>query len=158
MTRMETMILNRTSCLKVFVLKNQSEASDSNGMIAYKGPAYRLAKLTIDENTLPDPFMVTVPPVAVRPRPTHINTLNIPVWETGEIEGQAGPGELVELIEGGKVIATTHAEFDGFFLFEKLRFKKYGVRWGQRTQAVEINRKHPIARVKWKGEYQLAKS
>jgi len=139
-------------------LKNRSDESDRNGMIAFKGPAYHLAKIMIDEKTLPDPFMVTVPPMAVRPRPTHINTLNIPVWETGEIEGQVEPGELVELIEDGKVIATTHAEFDGFFLFEKLRFKKYRVRSGHRIQIVEINRAHPIARVKWKREYQLAKS
>ena len=138
-------------------LKNYSEESGENGMIAFKGPAYRLARLKIDENTLPDPFMVSSPAVAVRPRPTHINTMNIPVWETGEIEGQAEPGELVELIEDGKVIASTHAEFDGFFLFEKVRFKIYEVRTGQQYQKVEVNRKHPIARVKWKSEYQVAK-
>ncbi len=144
--------------LKSIRLKNRSEESDRNGMIAVKGPAYRLAHIRIDENSLPDPFMVTAPSVAVRPRPTHINTMNIPVWETGEIEGQAEPGELVELIDGGKVIATTHAEFDGFFLFEKLRFKVYRVRTQHRFQSVEINRIHPIARVKWEDGYQVAKN
>ncbi len=139
-------------------LKNHSEESGKNGMIAFKGPAYRLARLKIDENTLPDPFMVSNPAVAVRPRPTHINTMNIPVWETGEIEGQAEPGERVELIEDGKVIASTHAEFDGFFLFEKLRFKIYEVRARQQLQKVEVNRKHSVARVKWKDVYQVAKN
>ena len=139
-------------------LKNRSDKSSEHGMIALKGPAYRLAHVKIDENTLPDPFMVTSPPVAVRPRPTHINTMNIPVWETGEIEGQAEPGELVELFENGEMIDSTHAEFDGFFLFEKVRFNKYGVRTRQHHQNVEVNREHPIARVKWKGVYKLAKS
>jgi len=139
-------------------LKNRSDESSKHGMIALKGPAYRLAHIKIDENTLPDPFMVTSPPVAVRPRPTHINTMNIPVWETGEIEGQAEPGELVELIEKGMVIDSTHAEFDGFFLFEKVRFNKYGVRTRRQHQNVEVTREHPIARVKWNGVYHLAKS
>jgi hypothetical protein len=139
-------------------LKNRSEKSGKNGMIAFKGPAYRLARLIIDENSLPDPFMVTGPPVAVRPRPTHINTFSFPVWETGEIEGQAEPGDLVELFQDGKVIASTHAEFDGFFLFEKLRFRIYEVRTQQQIQRVEINRRHPIARVKWKNNYQVAKN
>jgi len=140
-------------------LKNQTEKSGQNGMIAFKAPAYRLARLEIDENTLPDPFMVTSPAVAVRPRPTHINTLNMAVWETGEIEGQAEPGELVELIKDGKVIASTHAEFDGFFLFEKVRLlKRYGVRAGKQHQKIEVNREHLVARVKWDGEYQVSKN
>jgi hypothetical protein len=138
-------------------LQHQSDESGKNGMIAFKGSAYRLARLKIDENTLPDLFMISPDPVAVRPRPTHINTMNIPVWETGEIEGQAEPGELVELIEDGKVIASTHAEFDGFFLFGKVRFKIYGVRTRRQLQKVEVNRNHPIARVRWNGEYELAK-
>ncbi len=140
-------------------LKNQTEKSGQNGMIAFKAPAYRLARLEIDENTLPDPFMVTSPAVAVRPRPTHINTLNMAVWETGEIEGQAEPGELVELIKDGKVIASTHAEFDGFFLFEKVRLlKRYEVRAGKQHQKIEVNREHLVARVKWDGEYQVSKN
>jgi len=138
-------------------LQHQSDESGKNGMIAFKGAAYRLARLKIDENTLPDLFMISPDPVAVRPRPSHINTMNIPVWETGEIEGQAEPGELVELIEDGKVIDSTHVEFDGFFLFEKVRFKIYGVRTRQQLQKIEVNRKHPIARVHWKEEYQAAK-
>lgn len=100
-------------------LENRAEESNKNGMIAVKSPAYRLARLKIDENTLPDLFMVSPPPVAVRPRPSHINTMNIPVWETGEIEGRAEPGDVIELIEDGKVVDSTRAEFDGFFLFEK---------------------------------------
>lgn len=127
-------------------------------MIALKEPAYRLAYIKIDENSLPDPFMVTSLPVAVRPRPTHINTMNIPVWETGEIEGQAEPGELVELFESGKLIDSTHAEFDGFFLFEKVRFNKYEVRIRGQQQNVEVSREHPVVRVKWKDIYKLAKS
>ena len=139
-------------------LKNQPDVSGENGMIAFKAPAYRLARLQIDENTLPDPFMVTSPVVAVWPRPTHINTMNIAVWETGEIEGQAEPGELVELIQDGKVIASTHAEFDGFFLFEKVRFHIYEVRANQKHQKVVVDRNHIIARVKWKEGYKVAKN
>ncbi|MFQ6615032.1 MAG: hypothetical protein ACE5D1_09340, partial [Fidelibacterota bacterium] len=138
-------------------LKSYSGESGEEGVIAFKRPAYRLARVKIDENSLPDPFMVTSSAVAVRPRPTHINTMNIPVWETGEIEGQAEPGELVELINDGKVVASAYAEYDGFFLFEKVLFKKYKVRTGQQHQNVEVNRNHLIAQVRWNGEYELAK-
>jgi hypothetical protein len=138
-------------------LENRTEESGINGMIAVKGPAYRLTRLKIDENTLPDLFMVSPPPVAVRPRPSHINTMNIPVWETGEIEGRAEPGDVIELIENGKVIDSTRAEFDGFFLFEKVRFKKYKVRSRQQIQKVEVNRKHPIVQVAWNDAIRIAK-
>lgn len=138
-------------------LEKHADQSGKNGMIAYKAPAYRLAKLKIDENTLPDPFMVISPAVSVRPRPSHINTLNMAVWETGEIEGQVEPGELVELIEDGKVVDSTHAEFDGFFLFEKVLFKVYEVRTGQQRQKVLVDRKNSIARVKWNDKYKVAK-
>jgi len=138
-------------------LENRSEESGENGMIAVKGPAYRLTRLKIDENTLPDLFMVSPDPVAVRPRPSHINTMNISVWETGEIEGRAEPGELIELIENGKVIDSTHAEFDGFFLFEKVRFKRYKVRTQQQLQKVEVSRKRPIVQVAWKDVIRVAK-
>ena len=139
-------------------LENRSEESGKNGMIAVKGPAYRLTRLKIDEETLPDLFMVSPPPVAVRPRPTHVNTLNLPVWETGEIEGQAEPGELIELIKDGKVIASTHAEFDGFFLFEKVRFNTYKIQKGHQSQLVKVNHKQMIARVKWEKDFKTAKN
>jgi hypothetical protein len=126
-------------------------------MIAVKGPAYRLTRLKIDENSLPDIFMVSPPPVAVRPRPSHVNTMNIPVWETGEIEGRAEPGDVIELVENGKVIDSTRAEFDGFFLFEKVRYKKYKVRSRQQVQKVEVNRKHPIVQVAWNDVIRVAK-
>ena len=138
-------------------LENRTEESGANGMIAVKGPAYRLTRLKIDENSLPDIFMVSPPPVAVRPRPSHVNTMNIPVWETGEIEGRAESGDVIELIENGKVIDSTRAEFDGFFLFEKVRYKKYKVRSRQQVQKVEVNRKHPIVQVAWNDAIQVAK-
>ena len=139
-------------------LQNQSDVSGKNGMIAFKAPAYRLARLKIDENTLPDLFMVSSPAVGIYPRPTHINTMNIAVWETGEIEGQAEPGELVELFQDGKVIASTHAEFDGFFLFEKVRFNIYEVRSRQQYQKVVVDLKHMIARVKLEGDYNVVEN
>jgi hypothetical protein len=138
-------------------LENRSEESGENGMIAVKGPAYRLTRLKIDENTLPDLFMVSPEPVAVRPRPSHINTMNIPVWETGEIEGRAEPGDLIELVEDGKVIDSTRAEFDGFFLFEKVRYKKYKIRTKQQSQEVEVNKSHPIVQVAWRDTIRMAK-
>ena len=139
-------------------LENRSEKSGKNGLIAVKGPAYRLARLKIDEETLPDLFMVSPEPVAVRPRPSHINTMNIPVWETGEIEGRAEPGEVIELVENGKVVDSTRAEFDGFFLFEKVRYKKYKVRTRQQVQKIEVNRKHPIVQVAWKDILRVSKN
>ena len=138
-------------------LENRTEKSGKNGMIAVKGPAYRLARLKINKNSLPDLFMVSPPPVAVRPRPSHINTMNIPVWETGEIEGRAEPGDLIELVENGEVVDSTRAEFDGFFLFEKVRYRKYKVRSRQQIQTVEVNRKHPIVQVAWRDVIRVAK-
>jgi hypothetical protein len=138
-------------------LENRAEESNKNGMIAVKSPAYRLTRLKIDENTLPDLFMVSPPSVAVRTRPSHINTMNIPVWETGEIEGRAEPGDVIDLIEDGKVVDSTRAEFDGFFLFEKVRYKKYKIRTQQKVQTVEVNRKHPIVQVAWRDVIRVAK-
>jgi len=136
-------------------LENQSDVSDESGMVALKAPAYRLTRIKIDDKSLPDPFMVTPPPVAVRPRPSHINTMNIPVWETGEIEGVAEPGEVIELMADGKVIDTTQAEFDGFFLFEKVRFRDYQVHRHLDIQKIQVNRTHPIVRVKWDNRVTL---
>lgn len=138
-------------------MEHQRDTSNEFGIVALKGPAYRLTRLKIDEQTLPDPYMVSPPPVAVRPRPSHVNTINIPVWETGEIEGMAEPGERIELIADNKIVATTHAEFDGFFLFEKLRFKIYDVRRNDQSQKVEVHRKRPIARVNWKDRVLLTR-
>jgi hypothetical protein len=124
--------------------------SGDRGIIPFRGVAYRLTRLEIDEDTLPDPYMVTSPAVGVYPRPTHINTLDFPVWETGDVEGTAVPGELVELIYRGKVVDQTFADFDGYFLFEKARFHSYIVRSGGKDRRVILDRNHILAQIEFK--------
>lgn len=137
-------------------IRGQKDLSGKNGTIAFKAVSYRLALLEIDEGTLPDPYMVTAPATGVWPRPTHINTLDMAIWETGDIEGIAKPGELVELIHDGKVVAHTFADYDGFFLFEKARFNSYVVRSGKKKQRVVLNREHILAQVTWADGAEVA--
>lgn len=133
-------------------IRGQKDLSGENGNIAFKGVAYRSTHLEIDDGTLPDPYMVTAPAVRVWPRPTHIKNLDMAIWETGDIEGKAKPGGLVELIHDGKVVAHTFADYDKYFLFEKVRFNSYIVQSGKNKEEVILNREQILAQIEWADE------
>jgi len=61
----------------------------------------------------------------------------------------ATPGATIELLKEGEVIRQVRAEFDGFVLFEKVRFGTYTVRTEGAESSVSIDQKHPIAVLAW---------
>jgi len=130
-------------------LLGRNEVSDENGNITLRSPPYHLAPIEVNEKSLEDPYAIPEEPLSVRPRPGRQIHIDLPIWESGEIEGMAEPGADIELLKGNEVVARVRAEFDGFVLFEKVRFGAYSVRTGERRAEVSIDRKHPIAVIKW---------
>jgi len=123
--------------------------SDENGLVSFRSPSYHQAQIGVNEKTLEDPYSIPSPPLSVRPRPGRQITIDFPIWETGEIEGLATPGATIELLKEGEVIRQVRAEFDGFVLFEKVRFGTYTVRTEGAESSVSIDQKHPIAVLAW---------
>ncbi len=112
----------------------KSSLTAENGRAAITGLApFHSTDVEIDEETLEDPFwQPSVAGVAIRPRPGHIDHLEIPVVSTGEVDGTLyvvnGSGtrkilanvHLELLDEDGTVVQSTRSEYDGFYLFEKV--------------------------------------
>lgn len=89
--------------------------------------------IVLDQKTLGDPFLIPATPgVSVTPRRGHVQTLDFPVVNAGELEGTvytrntAGEEKvaayaLINLINAtGDVVASTETEFDGYYLFVDL--------------------------------------
>ena len=55
-----------------------------------------------------------------------------------------------EELKDGKVIGKVLAEFDGFILFEKIRFGTYTVRKEDSEATVTISREHPVGTISWR--------
>ena len=91
----------------------------------------------VDASTLADPFLVPAEEgLVIVPRPGIAAEITLAVLASGEVEGTvlspAGTelaGITLELVDaGGRVVATTLSEFDGFFLFEKVPYGRYRLR------------------------------
>jgi hypothetical protein len=87
----------------------------------------------VDESTLDGPFMITaIPGKAIKARKGYIEKLDLPVVKAGEVEGivylkdQAAPYINLNLIDqNDKVVATTRSEFDGYYLFTRVKPGNY---------------------------------
>jgi hypothetical protein len=102
-------------------------------------PYHRL-DLSLDEDTLSDPAWVAERQgVGLVPRPGAAWTVDFPVIETGEIDGtvslRRGDGKqeasnvLLQLLGAdGTVVQETKSQYDGFYLFEKVRPGRYTLR------------------------------
>lgn len=102
-------------------------------------PYHRL-DLSIDEDTLSDPAWVAERQgVGLVPRPGAAWTVDFPVIETGEIDGNVslsqGGGKrevsnvrLQLVAPDGAVVQEAKSQFDGFYLFEKVRPGRYTLR------------------------------
>lgn len=66
--------------------------------------------------------------------------MRLVVVETGEVEGWAAPGS--EVLVGDQV---TTADFDGYFLIDRVRFGTYQVSNGGRVKTATITRDQPVA-------------
>ena len=89
--------------------------------------------IVLDQKTLGDPFLIPATPgVSVTPRRGHVQILDFPVVNAGELEGTVytrnAAGEesvaayaLINLINAnGEIVASTETEFDGYYLFVDL--------------------------------------
>ena len=133
----------------VRLLRGGGLTTNEKGLATLKRPPYRLTAIQVDEKSLIDPFWVAGPAFNVRPHPGQPVVVNMPVWETGEIEAVSEPGALVELMQDEKVVDSKYSEFDGFVVFEKLRYGAYSVRTGDRLANIQIDTKHPVRAAQW---------
>ena len=133
----------------VRLVRGGGEQTNQHGVATLKRPPYQLTKIQVDERSLEDPFWMAGPAFNIRPHPGQPVIVEVPVWETGEIEAVSEPGTLVELIQDDRVIETKYTEFDGFVVFEKVRYGGYALRSGHRIAEVKINPEHPVRAAQW---------
>ena len=115
-----------------------SDPTDARGHTVVEGlNPYEPVLISIDESTLPDPFLVPVGKgLVMTPRPGIAAELLIAVSPTGEVEGvihgledTPRAGVELELVDGaGRVVASTLTEYDGFFLFDRVAYGTYRLR------------------------------
>ena len=115
-----------------------SDPTDARGNAVVEGlNPYEPVLISVDESTLPDPFLVPVGKgVVMTPRPGIAAKLEIAVSPTGEIEGvlhgledTPRSGVELELVDPrGRVVAATLTEYDGFFLFDRVAYGNYRLR------------------------------
>jgi hypothetical protein len=121
------------------------EPTDARGHTFVEGlQPYERVLLSIDESTLPDPFLTPRGRgVVVTPRPGVAAVVELAVAPTGEVEGVlSGPegtplaGAGLQLIDGsGQVVARAMTEFDGFFLFDRVVYGRYRLQLSPEAQA-----------------------
>ncbi len=108
--------------------------------------------LKVDAASLEDPLLLPATDgVVIVPRRGIAMPVDLPLTPTGEVEGtlyrQGGPlaGALLQLIGAdGRVAAETKTDFDGFILFELVRYGRYTLRLAPETAAV-IGHDAPLA-------------
>jgi hypothetical protein len=115
-----------------------AEPTDKDGHAFVQGlQPYERVLVSVDESSLPDPFLVTRGKgVVVMPRPGVATVIELAVAPTGEVEGTllapegtAMGGVELELVGAdGTAMARTRSEYDGYFLFEKVIYGKYRLR------------------------------
>ncbi|HYC82630.1 MAG TPA: carboxypeptidase-like regulatory domain-containing protein [Solirubrobacterales bacterium] len=146
-----------------------SQPTDADGHAFVEGlQPYDKVLVSLDESTLPDPFLVLRGKgFVVTPRPGVPAVIELAVSPTGEVEGvlnspEGTPlsgAELELLGENGEVVANTLSEYDGFFLFERVAYGRYrlrlaadseralGLTAGELAGAIEIGPEQTVERL-----------
>ena len=114
------------------------ETTDKQGRVRIAGlQPYEPVAVGIDTTTLDDPSLTPKKALQVIvPRPGVAAQVEIGLVGAGDIEGvlvkddgQGFEGLDIELVDAsGKVIASTRSDFDGFILFERVPYGRYGMR------------------------------
>ena len=134
-------------------------STNDKGIAFLRGlPAYRTTDIELEIGSLEDPYwMPSRPGISITPRPGLVETLDIPVVTTGEIEGMvyledghggekpAAYAPLVLLDEQGKVVQRGESEYDGFYLFMNVLPGKFRVEIDK--QYIEDKKLYPLAAV-----------
>lgn len=112
-----------------------ADPTDEHGYAYVEGlQPYEKVLVSVDESTLPDPFLVPRGKgLVITPRPGVAARIELAVTPTGEVEGLLnGPegtpaaGVGLELVDtAGRVVARAMSEFDGFFLFDRVAYGRY---------------------------------
>lgn len=112
----------------------------ADGLAHLEVGAHRRIALLLAEGTLEDPYWLSSNPGRqVVSRPGHTDLVEFPVVATGEIDGtvfltledgkKAVGGVGLELVDAdGTVVAEGDSQYDGFYLFEKVRPGSYQLR------------------------------
>lgn len=145
-----------------------SEPTDERGHTFVEGlQPYSKVLVSIDESTLPDPFLVPRGKgLVVTPRPGVAAVLELAVSPTGEVEGEILSSEErplagveFELVgPDGVVLARAMSEYDGFFLFERVPYGRYILkmsssselalgRMGELASGIELGPEKPVQRL-----------
>lgn len=127
------------------------EGSDAEGVLyQHSIPGDIRAKVLLNPSTLPDPMMQPGSEgFTFIPRAGHITQLDLPVIQTGDVNGtvylkSAGttrplPGVTVELVDGdGHVVASARSAYDGYYELQNFRPGSYRLR----IQPEDIQRRH----------------
>lgn len=119
--------------------------TDARGHAFVEGlQPYQKVLLSVDESTLPDPFLTPRGQgIVVTPRPGVAAVVELAVAPTGEVEGLLNSAEgtplagaKLELVDAaGQVVARTMTEYDGFFLFDRVAYGRYRLQLAADTQA-----------------------
>ncbi len=119
-------------------MSGRGRPTDENGQTVIGGlEPYVPILIGIDAGSLPDPFVQPATSgMVVTPRPGVPIVVELPLVSAGEISGylikEGGKpmnGVDLELLDKtGRVVKTTRAEYDGFFLFESVPYGQYRLR------------------------------
>ena len=117
------------------------ERTDESGtLLLTQVPSHRVIELGIDERSIENPFWVPATKgVGISTKPGGWGVLDLPVIISGVVEGtvtlRRGTTERrlatlqLELVgPDGAVVAETRSEYDGFYLFDRVRPGKYRLR------------------------------
>lgn len=114
------------------------DSTDKNGAVRVGGlQPYRAIAVGIDTESLSDPSLAPKKALQVIvPRPGVAAEIEIGLVGAGDIEGvlvkddgSGFEGLDIEMVDAtGKVVATTRSDYDGYFLFERVAYGRYGFR------------------------------
>lgn len=131
---------------------NRPGGTDARGVAFLRAiPADTRAKVLVSPSTLPDPLMKQEGEgFSFLARPGHIVQAEVPVVQTGDINGTvfqkpnrtAMPGITLELLDAsGKVVASMRTAYDGYYEFSDLQPGLYQLR----IKPEDLTRRHLLA-------------
>ncbi|MCW7753900.1 SPOR domain-containing protein [Desulfobotulus sp. H1] len=128
--------------VRVRAVQSGSRAvTDKDGIAFLQLSPHQKTDIVIEEESLEDPALYPLHPgEAVSPRPGEVRPLSLPVIRTGEIDGtlygvnssgDSVPLRQVEVLltdKKGTVVDRVLSEYDGFYLFERVKPGQYTVK------------------------------